>query len=134
MKTKLTLLALALGASTCLVTAQDGPPPSDTQPPPQREGGPGGMGGQRGGPGGQGGFHLLPPFAMERLNLAAGQQKQIADLETEAKSKLEKILTPEQMERLHQMRPPPVEGGPGGASAPGNAGGTDGAQRQALEH
>ena len=90
--------------------------------------------GEPGGPGGQGGFHLLPPFAMERLNLAAGQQKQIADLETEAKSKLEKILTPEQMERLHQMRPPPVEGGPGGASAPGNAGGTDGAQRQALEH
>src|ERR1035438_2235418 len=106
MKTKLTLLALALGASTCLLIAQDGPPPSDNQPPPQRAGGPGGMGGQRGGPGGQGGFHLLPPRAQEQLNLTDDQKKQVAALEAEVKAKLEKILTPEQLKQLKQMRPP----------------------------
>ena len=42
MKTKVILLTLALGASTCLLTAQDGNPPPDGQRPPAREGGPGG--------------------------------------------------------------------------------------------
>jgi len=129
MKTKLTLLALALGASTCLLPAQDNPPPADTQPPPQREGGPGGSGSERGGPGVQGGFHLLPPRAQEQLKLTDDQKTQIAALETETKAKLEKILTPEQMTQLKNMRPamrqggqgrpgnPEMHGGPGG---PGN--------------
>ena len=107
MKTKLTLLALALGASTCLLTAQDGPPPSDTQRPPQREAGPGGPGGQRG-------FHLLPPRAQEQLKLTDEQKKQIAALEAETKAKLEKILTADQLEQLKNMRPPMRPGGPGG--------------------
>ena len=52
MKTKVILLTLALGATTCLLNAQDGNPPRDgRRPPPPREGGPGGRGG-RGGPGG----------------------------------------------------------------------------------
>lgn len=104
MKTKLTLLALALGASTCLVSAQDGPPPSDRQPPLQRQGG----------PGAPGGFHLLPPRAQEQLQLTDDQRKQIAALESETKAKLEKILTPEQMDQLKNMRPPMRQGGPGG--------------------
>src|ERR1022692_3856072 len=126
MKTKLTLLALALGASTCLLIAQDGPPPSDNQPPPQRAGGPGGMGGQRGGPGGQGGFHLLPPRAQEQLNLTDDQKKQITALEAETKAKLEKILTPDQMQQLKNMRPPMRQGGPGGPQIRGGPGGQGG--------
>ena len=123
MKTKLTLLALALGVSTCLLTAQDGPPPSDNQQPPQREGGPGGMGNQRGGQGGQGGFHLLPPRAQEQLKLTDEQKTHIAALETETKAKLEKILTPTQLEQLKNMRPPMRQGGQGGAQMRGGPGG-----------
>ena len=39
MKTKVIFLALALSASTCLLTAQDGNPPGDDRRPPPREGG-----------------------------------------------------------------------------------------------
>ncbi len=127
MKTKVILLALALGASTCLLIAQDNNQRPEGQRPPGHEGGPGGPGGgpggERGGPGGpggQGGFHLLPPRAMEQLNLTADQLKQVAALEAETKAKLEKILTPEQLKQLQQMRPPQRMGGPGG---PGGQGG-----------
>jgi len=113
MKTKLTLLALALGASTCLLSAQDGPPPSNNQQPPPREGG-------------AGGFHLLPPRAPEQLNLTDDQKKQIATLETETKAKLEKILTPEQMDQLNNMRPPMRQGGQGGPQMRGGPGGQGG--------
>ena len=99
MKTKVILLALALGASTCLLPAQDGNHPSGGQRPPGRQGGPGG-------PGGQGGLHLLPPRAQEHLSLTAEQQKQVEALEAEVKTKIEKILTPEQLKQLKQMRPP----------------------------
>ena len=123
MKKSAIILALALGVSAWSVTAQEqgGPPPSG-QPPPGHEGGPGGPGG----PGGQRGFHLLPPPVQAQLNLTADQQKQLAALEAEVKAKLEKILTPEQMEKLKQMRPPPGQGrmgggGPGGAG-PGRGG------------
>ncbi len=117
MKTKIALLALALGASTCFVTAQDGPPPGDNpQPPP----GQGGLGRQRGGPGGPGGFHLLPPRAQEQLNLTDDQKAQLTALEADTRAKLEKILTPEQLKQLKNMRPPMRQGsgqwrgGPGG--------------------
>ena len=115
MKTKVIILALALGASTWLITAQDGNPPPDGQRPPHHEGGPGG-------PGGPGGFHLLPPRAMEHLNLTEDQQKQIAALEAEVKAKLEKILTPEQLQQLKQMRPPGRPGGTGGGGPDGQGG------------
>ena len=45
MKTKIMLLVLALGASTCLLTAQDGNPPGDGQHPSPRGGGHGNAGG-----------------------------------------------------------------------------------------
>jgi len=203
MKTKIIILALALGTSTCLLTAQDGNQGTDGQRPPgpggmggqrpinpilgaldlnkdgiidadeiakaseslqkldkngdgkltsdeyrpQRPGGPGGPGGpgargeagtqggpggraERGGPGGpdgQGGFHILPPRAQSQLNLSADQQKQLADLETETKAKLETIVTPEQMQQLKQLRPPQPQGGrrgggPGGPGGPGAEG------------
>jgi Spy/CpxP family protein refolding chaperone len=104
MKAKITFLVLALGASTCLLTAQDNASPSDTQPPPQRAGG----------PGGRGGFHLLPPRAQEVLKLTDAQKTQIAALETETRAKLEKILTPEQLQQLKNMHPPMRPGGSGG--------------------
>jgi len=112
MNTKIIILALALGASTCLLTAQDGNPPPEGQRPP----------GRQGGPGRPGGFHLLPPRAHEQLNLTADQEKQVADLEAEVKGKLEKILTPEQMQQLKQMRPPQRQGGPGGPRGHGPSG------------
>ena len=101
--------ALVLAASTFNTLAQDagGPPP--------------------GGPGqGRGGIHLLPPHAQEQLKLTADQQKQLADLEAEVKAKLEKILTPEQLDQLKQMKPPQRQGAKGGhgggnGGAPGDA-------------
>ena len=55
---------------------------------------------------------------MEHLNLTEDQQKQIAALEAEVKAKLEKILTPEQLQQLKEMRPPGRPGGPGGEGHP----------------
>ena len=119
-------ITLALGASTCLLTAQDGNQRSDDQRPPPREGG-------SGGPGGRGGFHLLPPRAQEQLNLTADQQKQLADLEAELKAKLEKILTPEQQQLLKQMRPPQRPGGQGGGGPGGGGEGQSNRQRPPSE-
>ncbi len=65
MKTKLILLTLALGASACLLTAQDGRTRPDGQRPPGRQGGPGG---ERGGPGGPGGTRMPVPI-IEALDL-----------------------------------------------------------------
>jgi len=122
MKKSVIILALALGASTLSLTAQDqGGAPSAGERPSIREGGRGGPGG----PGGRGGFHLLPPRAQEQLNLTSDQQKQLAALEVEVKAKIEKILTPEQLKQLQQMRPPPPQGGMG-RGRPGGAGGGQG--------
>jgi Spy/CpxP family protein refolding chaperone len=116
MKTKMTIAMVAtLGALALAVNAQDnnqppgGPPPSDSQPPAQHFGG----------PGGRGGFHLLPPRAAEQLKLTDDQKTQLAALEAETKAKLEKILTPEQMTQLKNMRPPMRQGGPGGGQMRG---------------
>ncbi len=119
MKIQSMLIALALGASTCLLSAQP-----DNQAP-----GAPGAGGQRpghkqgGGPGGMqpGGFHVIPPFVQDQLNLTDDQKKQVADLEKETKDKLDKILTDEQKQKLKDMRSQFRGGrGPGG---PGGAGG-----------
>ena len=115
MKKSAILLALALGVSAWSLTAQDQatPPPSGERPPPEA--------GQAGGPGR--GFHLLPPRAMEQLNLTDDQKKQVAALEAEMKAKIEKILTPEQLQQLKQMRPPGRPGGPGGPGGHNGPGG-----------
>lgn len=93
MKRQLIILALSLGSATCLITAQDGKRPA----PPE--------GGSK--------LHVLPRGAEETLNLTADQKKQVADLEAEVKTKIEKILTPEQIEKLKTMRPPQPPGGQG---------------------
>ena len=120
MKTKMTIaLAATIGALALAANAQDntpsagGPPPADAPSNQQHAGGPAGRGER-------GGFHLLPPRATEALKLTDDQKTQVAALEAETKAKLEKILTPEQMTQLKNMRPPmrPVgghqRGGPGG--------------------
>ena len=122
MKTAAIAIALALAVSTLNTLAQDAPRPEGRPP---REGGP------QGGPG-QGGFHLLPPRAHEHLKLTDDQKKQIEELEAEVKAKLEKILTPEQLEQLKHMRPPmhQGQGGPGGGQqrggGPGGGGDSEG--------
>jgi hypothetical protein len=71
-------------------------------------GGGGAPGNRAGGPGAGGGgaVHVIPRFAVEVLNLTPEQEKQVAELDREARAKLEKILTPEQMNALDQARPP----------------------------
>jgi hypothetical protein len=110
MKTKLLLLTLALGASTCLLTSQVINQRPEGQGAPGRDGGPGAV-------------RLLPPRAQEQLNLTADQQKQVAYLETQLQRQLDYILTPQQRQKLRQMRPPQPEGAPGG---PGESGGPSG--------
>jgi len=121
MKVKVILLSLALGALPCLLTAQDSSQRPAGERPPGREGG----------AGGPGRFRLLPPRVQEQLSLTPEQQKQVADLDAEVRPKIEKILTPEQLQQLGQLRPPQREGGrsgpPGGPNEPeGGPGGPGG--------
>ncbi len=138
MKSAMFAIMLALTVPALSSFAQDAggqPPGGGAAPGAGVQGGPGG-----GGPGqGHGGFHLLPPRAMEQLNLTDDQKKQLADLETEVKAKVEKILTPDQLEKMKQMRPPMRQGGgqgfggqggPGGGGQGGSGGGGDQPNRQ----
>ncbi|MCY2991902.1 MAG: DUF1566 domain-containing protein [Planctomycetota bacterium] len=82
--------------------------------------GPGG--GPEGPRGPEGGFHLIPRFAAEQMNLTPDQQEQLAKLAAEAKAELDKILTPAQQKTLDEARPPlpgRPGGGPGGGGPPG---------------
>jgi Spy/CpxP family protein refolding chaperone len=117
MKMKVLLAALALSASTGLLTAQDSPPSGDAPRPPGAEAGPHGPRGM---------FHILPPGAADRLNLSDDQKKQIADLEADVKTKMEKILTSDQLAQLKKMHPRPPRGG--GGFGGGQGGGPDGGQ------
>jgi formylglycine-generating enzyme required for sulfatase activity/phosphatidylethanolamine-binding protein (PEBP) family uncharacterized protein len=71
---------------------------------------------------GPGGFRLLPPRTQEQLNLTDDQRRQVADLETEVRAKLERILTPEQQAQWQSIRPPPRQdgGNPDPETGPGN--------------
>src|SRR5690242_13461570 len=100
------MLALAtIALNTMAQDRPDGPPPLDGAGP-GGPGGPGRAGGMRGQRGPAGGFHLLPRFVMEDLNLTPDQQKQIAELEKRTKARLDKILTAEQKKSLEQAQPP----------------------------
>lgn len=118
--------AILFGASRLI--AQENP----GGPPPQEGGGQNadGPGDHSHGPGG--GFHLLPRFVEEKLNLTDDQKQQVAALEKETKAKLEKILTAEQIKTLetaHPPRPPQDQGGQGGQGGgpgPGPDGGGPG--------
>jgi hypothetical protein len=52
---------------------------------------------------------VLPPFAVEQLDLTEEQEKEIAALEKMVKAKLEKILTAKQKKLLQTLRPPRPE-------------------------
>lgn len=101
------------------VAGRDGGPGGGRRPRP--DGGP--VGGpreedRRGGP--PSGFHLLPPFVVEKLNYNQQQQEQLTELENQAKDQLYKILTPEQQRILEEARPPRQDQpGPGGQAGPG---------------
>ena len=69
----------AIAAVAVRTTAQNGPPTAratvvPVEPPRHGHG-------RRGGPDGLGGFHLLPPFVVEKLDLTKEQQKKLAKLE-----------------------------------------------------
>jgi EF hand len=113
----------------------DGPPDGRPQgrgfgePPPQGPDGP--PDGLRGGgrrPGANRGRpaigNVLPPFIREGLTLSDRQRKQIADLETHVKGKLESILTTTQVRQVRAQfeRGPVVPGGPGGIEGSGGRG------------
>lgn len=124
---------IAVTVTATVVMAQNDP----ATPPPQGHdgggapgaGGPGGRGGHDGGPGG--GFHVLPPFVIEKLNLTDDQKKQIADLEKEVKAKLDTILTDEQKKTLSEARP---QRRPGGDAGQGGQGARGGGQTQGQHH
>lgn len=113
----------------------NGPGPGNGPP-----GGPGGGNGPRGQNGPPAGYHLLPRFAMENLNLTDEERTKLADLEAEVKTKLKAILTADQYKQLEQMTPPgprrqgrgqpggggPGGGGPGGGGQQGGGGGPQG--------
>ncbi len=98
------------------------------------DGGPRGAGGGLGGrgPGGPGGIgappqpgQVLPVSLQDALRLSESQRQQLAELQKEVETRLERILTTEQKQQLREMRergpggfgPPPTgTGGPGGGN------------------
>lgn len=140
LSTSVVLLALVYVLSAAghrnVAQGQDAPPatqPSDNGGGPGG-GGPGGGGPGGGGPGGgggrpngpPGGFHLIPRFAMAKLNLTDDQKAAIAALEKDTKAKLAAILTPEQMKTLETARPPMMGRRGGGQNGGGGQGGPSG--------
>jgi hypothetical protein len=85
------------------------PDPRNIRRAPGGGAGAGGPGRPPGPPAGGGGVRVLPPFARDRLTLAPQQEKELADLEKEARAKLDAILTPEQRKKLDEARPPRKE-------------------------
>lgn len=68
----------------------------------------------------RGGVPILPPFVRDELSLSEKQQDEIGELERDVRSRLEKILSPDQMHELHQaFRRGPEGRGPGGPGGPG---------------
>ena len=91
----------------------------------------------RRGPGGPGRFgpsqpgQILSPFLQARLQLTDAQKKQLAALQKEVDSRLEKLLTNDQKKQLKEVREMFSRGGPGGfpgfgPKGPGGPGGPGG--------
>jgi len=149
MKIKILLLTLALGSSTCLLTAQDSdqrperrdrperrerPERPDRAGRPGREGRPEGPGFQRGGPGGPGGERFVPPIVAV-LDLDRNGTIDADEIAKASRSlrKLDKNkdgnITPEEYrpQRPGGPRGPGGFRGPGGPRrGPGGPGGRDG--------
>lgn len=107
-------------------------PPSKGEKGPKGDKGPKGEG-KFGGAKGKGkGFQpgtVIPPHVAEDLALTDTQSTAIRELEKDVKGRLEKILTPEQLQKIRDARPP--MGGPGGP--PGGFDGPPGAGRGATK-
>jgi len=115
------IVTLALSVSVWSLTAQEpvAQPASGKSPSPQAAA-----------PGESLSFRLFPPHAQEKLSLSSEQEKQVATLEIDIRSKLGAILTAEQQQQLGRMhplrRPGPGSGGPGGTGGLGGTGGPSG--------
>lgn len=111
--------AMAFVAGVALLAS-----PAVSQPP----GGKDGKGGGKDGKGMRAGFKMgtvLPPFMVEELKLTDTQKGQLAEIENDVKSKLDKILTDDQKKAIETLRP--GQGGPGGDK--GGPGGDKGGGR-----
>jgi Spy/CpxP family protein refolding chaperone len=88
-----------LGSAAASLAIAQPPERREAGPPARREGAP---------PDGPGGpqFRVLPPFAQRELQLTAEQQKQIEALEADVQTKMQKILTPEQLKQWTERRQP----------------------------
>jgi hypothetical protein len=89
-------------------------------------GGKGGFGGPPGGPPGgkanfgpKGGVSVLPGFIRDQLDLTEEQEQKIREMDKETRSKLMKILTPDQQKKMDALfkKGPPGKG-PGGKDGP----------------
>lgn len=58
---------------------------------------------------------VIPPFVRHGLNLTEDQRNQIGEIESNARARLEKILTPEQRDQFMEL----LERGPQGGPMPG---------------
>ena len=68
---------------------------------------------------------VIPPFVRDQLKLTDDQKKKIADLETDVKGKLKKILTDDQMKTFEDAMhrgPPGMDGNRGGPPPEGRSG------------
>jgi len=114
MNRNLLSLALAFGFATSLVIAQDGKRPTGPE---------NGSSTPR--------LHLLPRGAEEALNLTEEQRQKLTVLEAESRTKLEAILTPEQVQKLTALRPqPPGAHGNRGQAAPAPSASNDAAPKR----
>ena len=105
---------------TPIQVAENGPPGPDGPGPDAPEEMPRGTL-RPGGPAGAPGIgNVIPPFVRGGLDLTAPQRRQIGELEADVRERLEKILTPEQIQRFRQL----LRRGPG--DAPGGPPDDDG--------
>lgn len=98
---KLVIAALALGILAAVFSPGLSQPPGEKGKGPKKD--------KKGPPPFELG-RVLPPFFRESLELTKEQEKDISDLEKDIRARLLKILTPEQMDRLKELKGP--KGGP----------------------
>jgi len=85
----------------------------------RRPGAPGGEGRPgAGGPGGRGGppqpGQIMPMFVQEMLKLTDEQKKELADIQKDVETRINKVLTEDQKKQLQEMRSRMQGGRPGG--------------------
>jgi len=107
----LLLLVLALGVIGWGLSGATLAQEDSANPPPPPSAGPGG-------PPSPGVVRLIPPFLRDKLNLTSDQQTKIKALEEETTTKLQAILTADQLKTWKETRPqrPPRGGGGGGGN------------------